>query len=243
MLLVGFLVSILVFASFFSFSLMLDGDTESPQSAFNISFSISKAPALNETADLTFSFSPKQDISLTDSHMFAAEIFLPPKYGDGFQWVGEKPIWRGNDLKKGETIELNGTIKSVMTGNWTIAAIVFSIENENYTVNWNVNYDGLPNIDLYKSSSVSSVERASRSFIEVHENSASIHNGPFPEYRPESDENYQQVHEVKNGFAVFINSNPLPIIAGVVVLLVIIGSLLYRRKDGGKEDNREKEAK
>ncbi len=170
-------------------------EDSSPQASVDVTFSISKPPALNETAEVSAIFTAKWDISIntTGPERIAAEIILPPKYGDGFEWVGEQPRWTGKELKKGETVELSGTIKSVKTGNWTIAALMLWITTENYTLNWNVTYDGQPYIDL-KNSSVFGVDRTSMLYIEVHENSAYIHEGPFPEYRPDSDENYKQLN-------------------------------------------------
>jgi len=196
MLLVGALVSILLSASILGVLLMQDHGGGRLQPSFDVFFSISKPPALNETANISVIFTAKYDVGGDESSNYstkiAVEIVLPPKYGDGFEWVGEQPRWIGKGLKKGESVELNGTIRCVKTGNWTIATQMLWITAENYSLGWNVTYDGLPYIALDRCLSVSGVDGGSTLYIEVHENSASIHDGPFPEYRP-SDEEYNNI--------------------------------------------------
>ena len=96
--------------------------------------SISNAPALNQTARVTFSIIPDRDLEALLVHVG----FL-----DGFEFVdveGERLLTWGKDktpvrnlersakwcptnLSKGEMYQFNITIKAVKTGNWTITGL------------------------------------------------------------------------------------------------------------------------
>ncbi|MEA1893661.1 MAG: outer membrane lipoprotein carrier protein LolA [Euryarchaeota archaeon] len=96
--------------------------------------SISNAPALNQTARITFSIIPDRDIEILLIHV----SFL-----DGFEFVdveGDRLLTWGKDktpypnlercarwcptnLSKGEMYQFNATIKAVKTGNWTITGL------------------------------------------------------------------------------------------------------------------------
>ncbi|MEA3282218.1 MAG: hypothetical protein U9Q68_06595 [Euryarchaeota archaeon] len=95
--------------------------------------SISNAPALNQTARITYSIIPDRDIEVLLVHI----SFL-----DGFEFVevegerfltwgnGKMPVsnldrctkWRPTNLSKGEMYQFSTTIKAVKTGNFTIHA-------------------------------------------------------------------------------------------------------------------------
>ncbi len=103
--------------------------------------SISNAPALNQTARITFSIIPDKDIEILLVHV----SFL-----DGFEFVnveGDRLLTWGKDktpysnldrsakwcptnLSKGEMYQFSATIKAVKTGNWTITGLDW--ENEVY---------------------------------------------------------------------------------------------------------------
>ncbi|MEA3324794.1 MAG: hypothetical protein U9Q37_06615 [Euryarchaeota archaeon] len=93
--------------------------------------SISNAPALNQTARVTYSIIPDKDIEI---------LLVYISFMDGFEIVdvegerllkrGTTPIhdldrcarWRPTNLSKGEMYQFNITIKAVKTGNFTIYA-------------------------------------------------------------------------------------------------------------------------
>ncbi|MEA1866334.1 MAG: hypothetical protein U9N46_14310 [Euryarchaeota archaeon] len=103
--------------------------------------SISNAPALNQTARITFSIIPDRDIEILLIHV----SFL-----DGFEFVdveGDRLLTWGKDktpypnlercarwcptnLLKDEMYQFSATIKAVKTGNWTITGLDW--ENEVY---------------------------------------------------------------------------------------------------------------
>ena len=163
---------------------MITGTSGDRKSEIEASLSISEPPPLNTTAEVTFTFSSL--VNLTNTSNLRAEIVFPSVYGDGFEWVGEQPKWKGS-LMKGDEIEINGTIKSTKKGNWTVAAALFFAQNENYTLAWDANYDGDISPRLNESENVSSVWYKLL-YISVSDQDAYISDDPFPEYKTESEE-------------------------------------------------------
>jgi hypothetical protein len=157
---------------------MMD-NSKPPKSDVETSLVISEPPPLNKTANVTFTFSALFNLS-NDSNL-RAEIVFPSIYGDGFEWIGEQPKWRGS-LMKGDEIEINGTFKSAKIGNWTIAAIVFWAPSDNYSIKWGTNYDGIVYPLLNESTNVSGAI-SKVIYISVSETTSKICNEPFPEYK------------------------------------------------------------
>jgi hypothetical protein len=157
---------------------MMD-NSKSPKSGVVTSLVISEPPPLNKTANVTFSFSALFNLS-NDSNL-RAEIVFPSIYGDGFEWIGEQPKWRGS-LMKGDEIKINGTFKSAKIGNWTIAAIVFWASSDNYSIKWGTNYDGVVYPLLNESTNVSGAI-CKVIYISVSETNSTICIEPFPEYK------------------------------------------------------------
>lgn len=91
-------------------------DKTAPLTEMEVSLSISNAPALNQTAELTCTVT-----SIKDAPNTMAQIKLP----EGFELVSGDLLWRG-DVTKSSQKSFNATIKSVKTGNWTIEAIAES---------------------------------------------------------------------------------------------------------------------
>jgi len=94
--------------------------------------SISNAPALNQTARITYSIIPDRDIEV---------LLVYISFRDGFEFVdvegeriltwGKRPVsdlercarWLPTNLSKGEMYQFNVTIKAVKTGNFTVAGL------------------------------------------------------------------------------------------------------------------------
>ena len=91
-------------------------DKTAPLTETEVSLSISNAPALNQTAELTCTVT-----STKDAPNSIAQIKLP----EGFELVSGDLLWRG-DVTKSSRKSFNATIKSVKTGNWTIEAVAES---------------------------------------------------------------------------------------------------------------------
>jgi len=120
-------------------ALELEGISPSMSAPFSIknwkyvsyrNLSISNAPALNQTARITYSIIPDRDIEVLLVHI---------SFRDGFEfvevegerlltWGGKMPVgdlercarWRPTNLSKGEMYQFSATIKAVKTGNFTI---------------------------------------------------------------------------------------------------------------------------
>ncbi|MEA3324672.1 MAG: hypothetical protein U9Q37_05970, partial [Euryarchaeota archaeon] len=95
--------------------------------------SISNAPALNQTARVTYSIIPDRDIE---------DLLVHISFMDGFEfvdvegerllkWRGKMPVgnldrcarWCPTNLSKGKMYQFSATIKAVKTGNWTIGGL------------------------------------------------------------------------------------------------------------------------
>jgi hypothetical protein len=83
-----------------------------PSSPIGVDLSISNAPALNATAEITCTIT-----SVFDAPNTSAQIILP----DGFKLVSGELSWQGDIAPNGQE-SFKFTIKSVKTGNWTIEA-------------------------------------------------------------------------------------------------------------------------
>jgi hypothetical protein len=83
-----------------------------PSLPIGVDLSISNAPALNETAEITCTIT-----SVFDAPNTSAQIILP----DGFELVSGELSWQGDIAPNGQE-SFKFTIKSVKTGNWTIKA-------------------------------------------------------------------------------------------------------------------------
>ena len=86
-----------------------------------VQLSISKPPALNEAAELTYTV-----ISTVDAPNSAAEITLP----DGATLVSGDLTWQG-ELKADKPISITAEIVFEETGNWAIRAAAKSVIDEN----------------------------------------------------------------------------------------------------------------
>ena len=93
--------------------------------------SISNAPALNQTAQVTYSIIPDRDIEILLVHIGFMDGFeIMNVEGERILTRGNKPVhdlercarWRPTNLSKGEMYQFNITIKAVKTGNFTIYA-------------------------------------------------------------------------------------------------------------------------
>ena len=83
-----------------------------PSIPIEVHLSISNAPALNETAEITCTIT-----SVFAAPNTSAQIILP----DGFKLVSGELSWQGDIAPNGQE-SFKFTIKSVKTGNWTIEA-------------------------------------------------------------------------------------------------------------------------
>jgi hypothetical protein len=90
---------------------------------------ISRPPALNETANLTYT------ISSALNRLASARIVLP----EGFIWVDcpeNAWIWENRwlikkvELNASEDVEISGTVKAIKTGQWTCEAFITDAEPE-----------------------------------------------------------------------------------------------------------------
>ena len=89
---------------------------------------ISKAPALNENAELTLTVT-----TIRDASNVSAKFILP----EGFEFVNGNLNWNGG-LKENQPMQLKATIKAVKTGEWTIIGAVSGANDYLYiTVNEN----------------------------------------------------------------------------------------------------------
>jgi hypothetical protein len=86
-----------------------------------VDLSISNAPALNETAELTCTIA-----SVFDAPNTTAQITLP----DGFELVSGDLSWQGDIAPNGQE-SFNFSIRTVETGNWTIEADAGYFPDEN----------------------------------------------------------------------------------------------------------------
>ena len=71
---------------------------------------ISKAPALNENAEITLTVT-----TIRTAPTASAKITLP----EGFEFVSGDLNWTG-ELVENQPLQLKATVKAVKTGNWTI---------------------------------------------------------------------------------------------------------------------------
>lgn len=76
--------------------------------------SFSNAPALNQTANITYTLTPSVDLKVNVSK----DISLP----EGFIFVDSNLPTNQIMLSKGKTYKFNATLKAVETGNWMIYA-------------------------------------------------------------------------------------------------------------------------
>lgn len=83
-----------------------------PSAPIEVGLSISNAPALNETAELTCTIT-----AVFDAPNTTAQITLP----DGFELVSGDLSWQGDIAPNGQE-SFNFSIRTVETGNWTIEA-------------------------------------------------------------------------------------------------------------------------
>ena len=111
-----FALAVLMLISIFA-SGCVQKPTSGTASSFPISvgLDISRAPALGETAELTFTMT-----SLRDRHTFpnfSGEIILP----EGLEYVSGNLSWEG-DLLANQTVQFKAIVKAVKTGEWFVYA-------------------------------------------------------------------------------------------------------------------------
>jgi hypothetical protein len=96
--------------------------------------SISNAPALNQTARVTYSIVPDRDIedllvyvSFLDGFVFVEvegdRILTRGKDKIPYRKLDRRASWRPTNLLEGEMYQFAFTIKAVKTGNWTITGL------------------------------------------------------------------------------------------------------------------------
>ena len=91
--------------------------------------SISNAPALNQTARVTYSIIPDRDIKILSVgiHIPKGFVFVDANdakldtYTEG-NFVRHSAFWTPTNLSKDEMYQFSAAIKAVKTGNWTIVA-------------------------------------------------------------------------------------------------------------------------
>ncbi len=95
-----------------------EGGVETPAtSLIKLELSLSKAPALGKTAEITATITSKLKNKFNDTYDALANIALP----EGFELINGNLTWQG--LLKPET-NFSIVIKSIKTGNWTIESTV-----------------------------------------------------------------------------------------------------------------------
>lgn len=102
------------------------------------SLTLSNAPKLNETANLTFKIerNPEWDdiVSFKNESFNFVQIVLP----EGFISLSGDTKWRGNfSVSSDATLEFNVKVKAIKTGNWTIIGVaghLYNTTNENFTL-------------------------------------------------------------------------------------------------------------
>ena len=104
------------------------GGNSTLSSGVTAKLEISKAPTLNENAELTFTIT-----TIRDASNVSAKFILP----EGFEFVSGNLNWNG-ELKENQPMQLKATIKAVKTGEWTIIGAVSGANDYLYiTVNEN----------------------------------------------------------------------------------------------------------
>ncbi|MEA1894266.1 MAG: hypothetical protein U9N36_03495 [Euryarchaeota archaeon] len=85
--------------------------------------SISNAPALNQTALVTYSIIPDRDIEVLFVYITIDGFEFVDVEGERilkFDDLDRRAVWYPTNLSKGEMYQFNATIKAVKTGNFTI---------------------------------------------------------------------------------------------------------------------------
>lgn len=86
------------------------GTTPATSTGITSKLEISKAPALNENAEITLTV-----ITIRTAPTASAKITLP----EGFELVSGDLNWNG-ELVENQPLQLKATVKAVKTGNWAI---------------------------------------------------------------------------------------------------------------------------
>lgn len=157
---------------------------------------LSEPPPLNATANITMMITPYTNLSAPFG--LHAEIVFPEGYGDGFEWINGTRSWDGN-LSKNVPVTLEGTIKAIKTGNWTIASYVAALGDKTDNITFSPNFDGhlvLRNTSGYYKCI----------YISVSENSAYISDTPFPEYKPSAEQEFNETYTPAPQWPMSVNS-------------------------------------
>ncbi len=88
----------------------VQGNTPTTSTGITSKLEISKAPALNENAEITLTVT-----TIRTAPTASAKITLP----EGFELVSGDLSWKG-ELVENQPLQLKATVKAVKTGNWTI---------------------------------------------------------------------------------------------------------------------------